>query len=96
MMADTKSTRILRLLSVSRNGMTSRQLFLELEDIADDSQALHVQVCQMVRRGYIVPDGKTECICCGHSSVTYRITEHGRIHLQYPHIRREKEFVCNS
>ncbi len=77
----SRVTAILRLLADDRNGLTGHEIYRQLGDVHYHS--LRVQLAQMVRRGFLKIDGKIECEKCLSSHNCYRITENGRIVLQY-------------
>lgn len=77
----SKTYHILNLLNSSRSGMTSKQLFINIDDY-ESSAGIQVYLSILKSRGFVRTDGKLECKGCGHCAMCYRITEKGRIKLR--------------
>lgn len=75
----TITTRILQVLSNARNGLNAFQIREAVNH--SNLEALHSNLCRMVKKGYVKKDGIYYCECCGLKSHCYRITQEGRIKL---------------
>jgi|GEM_PF-4544302 len=83
----TLTERILAYLSRQRYGATFRKIEIDLNDNPDEvfinPESLRVTLSKLTNRGLLRSEEAEECAQCGCSSKVYRITERGRIKINW-------------